>query len=58
MTARETSQGYCPYYPEDRPSFVFPFYSGSWKFLESQRDWRTLLFGLLWEQGLSRAYFQ
>ena len=28
---------------------VFPSYPESWNFLESQKGWRTLLFGLLWE---------
>ena len=49
MTPRQISQGSCPYNPEDRPSFGFLSYPASWKFLESQRGWRTLLFELLWD---------
>ena len=49
MTPRQTSQRSCPYNPEGRARFGFLFYPASLKFLELQRGWRTLLFGLLWE---------
>ena len=49
MTPRYISQGSCPCTPEDRPSFGFPVYPAFRKTLKSQRGWRTLVFGLLWE---------
>ena len=49
MTPRYISQGSWPYNPEDRPSFGYPSYPASWKILESQGGWQTLLFGLLWK---------
>ena len=55
MTPPCISQGSCPYNPEDRPSFDFPSYPASRKFLELKRSRRTIRFGLLWEEGLSRV---
>ena len=33
LTPRWTSEGFCPYNLEDRPSSSFPFYLASWNFL-------------------------
>ena len=35
---------------------VFPFYPASWKFLESQRVWKTHPFGLLWKRNIASRF--